>query len=534
MKKYVLFGFLSFFLVSGLTLCTWAAGADFGKLKQPQTPVLTLQEALVRGIENNLDIKVSQSDVFIAKQGVELNKAPFDPYVDAAAYSSKDQTPTYASSYSIDTADSEKSAFSAGVGDKTAFGLRTRLSVATSRTSNNTTTSDLDPEFRSALILDITQPLLKDFGISINTSDLKVAKNQHKQAELMYTAKLNDLVRAIEKTYYELARAIQSLQFRIESRELALTLLQGNQKKFDSGVVPISEVQSAETIVASRDEQILYALQQAEVISDQLKDLLNIRNDDPLYDKLIRTEAINRSNESFPDLEMAVANALKNRPELAQMQLEIENKDIKLLYYKNQKLPRVDLVGTLGVNGLSGESRAPAAYPLLTDPSVYDGEYGDSWSSMTDADGYSWKVGLNFMYPLGNRYAKALFRMTEEGRKQAVYRYKRIEGRFETDVKSAMINVERSLERVEVADRFESLAAVSLEQEMKKLGEGLSDTFRIVNYQASLIEAKVRKATAMADFNKGLSDLYYSMGTLLDQHNMKTKFNAEETMQNEK
>ena len=85
-----------------------------------------------------------------------------------------------------------------------------------------------------------------------------------------------------------------------------------------------------------------------------------------------------------------------------------------------------------------------------------------------------------------------------------------------------------------VADRFESLASVSLEQEMKKLGEGLSDTFRIVTYQANLIEAKVRRATAMADFNKGLSDLYYSMGTLLDQHHMTTNFNAEETMRYEK
>ena len=535
MKKYVLLGFLCFFLVAGLTPCSWAADTGYEKLKFQQAPLLTLKEALVRGIENNLDVKISESDVFIAGQAVELNKAPFDPYVDMSAYASEDETPTYASSYSsADPSESQKTALSAGIGDKAAFGLKSRLSILTSRTSNNIVTSDLDPEYRSALVLDITQPLLKDFGITVNTSDIKVTQNQEKQARLMYTAKLNDLIRSIEKTYYELAKAIQSLQFRIESRELALTLLKGNQKKFESGVVPISEVQSAETIVASRDEQILYAIQQAEVISDQLKDLLNIRNEDPLYKVLIMTEAIDRTDEIFPDLESAVATALKNRPELVQQQIEIENKDIKLAYYKNQKLPRLDLTGTLGLNGLSGTSRRPSAYPTLTQPSEYDGNYGDAWSSLMDADGYGWKVGMNVMYPLGNRSAKALYRITEEGKKQTVFRYKRIEGRFETDVKNAMVNVQRSLERVGVADRFESLAAISLDQEMKKLSEGLSDTFRIVTYQANLIEAKVRKATAMADFNKGLSDLYFSMGTLLDQHKMTTNFNAEEILGHEK
>ena len=197
-------------------------------------------------------------------------------------------------------------------------------------------------------------------------------------------------------------------------------------------MVPISEVQSAETVVASRDEQILYALQQAEVISDQLKDLLNIRSDDPLYDALIKTETINRTGEAFPDLEKALTTALKNRPELAAQELAIKNKDIQLVYYKNQKLPRVDLTGTLGLNGLSGESRSTN---YGNDPSIYDGKYADSFSSMTDADGFSYSVGLNFMYPLGNRSAKALYNITEESKKQSVYQLKRTEGRFETDVK---------------------------------------------------------------------------------------------------
>ena len=533
MRKNV-FWVLFFVLAAGIFSNSHATDFYYEEMNLEQLPVMTLKEALARGIKNNLDVKVSQSDLFIAGQNVELNKAPFDPTVDASVYSSKDQTPTYASSYSIETADSEKSALSTGISEKTPFGLKGRISASTSTTSNNTTASDLDPEYRTALVLDLTQPLLKDFGVSANTSDLMVSENQKEQARLQLTAKISDTVASIEKTYYELDRAIQNLEFRMESKALALTLLTGNQKKFESGVVPISEVQSAETIVASRDEQVLAALQQAEVISHQLKDLLNISRDDPLYGKLIMTQPVNPMDEKYPDMETALATALKNRPELMQQQLEIENKEIKMVYYKNQQLPRVDLTGTFGVNGLSGDSRRAAADLSGTNPSDYDGGYFDSWSGMAQADGYAWKVGVNFRYPLGNRLAKARLAMTEEGKKQAVYRYKRVESRFETDVKNAMVNVKRSQERVAVAKRFEALAAVSLEQEMKKLGEGLSDTFRIVNYQASLIEAKIRKAAAMTDFSKGLSDLYHSMGTLLEKHNIKTNFDAKEIRRNEK
>ena len=118
----------------------------------------------------------------IAGENVALNESAFDPYVDASMYSSKDQIPTASSSYSIESADEQKIGGSAGIGDKTAFGLRSHLSTRTGRTSNNTPTSDLDPAYRSALALELTQPLLKDFGTSVNTTDIKVAENQQRQA----------------------------------------------------------------------------------------------------------------------------------------------------------------------------------------------------------------------------------------------------------------------------------------------------------------------------------------------------------------
>ncbi|MBU4317651.1 MAG: TolC family protein [Proteobacteria bacterium] len=518
-------------MLIGLWLHGGAAGAGSEAANFSDTPELTLREALIRGVENNLDIKVKKSDVYIAGQNVILNQSAFDPLVDASVAVSESQTPTNYSSYGGDFSEDRRKEGSAGISKKLEMGTRGKLSARTNRAVTNSSTTDLQPEYRDSLVLEITQPLLKDFGPSVNTSDVRVAENQKEQAKLLYFAQINEIVKIIEITYYELAKAVQALEYRIESRELALTLLEGNRKKFASGVVPISEVQSAETIVASRDEQILYARQQVEVISDQLKDLLNLQSDDPLYAMLIVPEKIVKTEGTYPAMDTALEIALVNRPELQAQRLEIQNRDIKLAYYKNQKLPRVDLSGTFGVNGLSGEYKP--VYSSVP-PSEYDGNYGDAFSSMMDRDGYSWRAGINVVYPLGNRAAKTLYSLTREGKQQAIYRYKRIESRTETGVKNAMVNANRSMERLFVAETFESLAAVSLDQEMKRLSEGLSDTFRIVTFQANLIEAKIRKITALVDYHKGLSDLYYNMGTILERHHMTAKLNTEETTGHEK
>jgi len=53
---------------------------------------------------------------------------------------------------------------------------------------------------------------------------------------------------------------------------------------------------------------------------------------------------------------------------------------------------------------------------------------------------------------------------------------------------------------------------------MERLQEGLTDTFRILDFQAAVIEARIRKANAQIDFHQGLASLYRAMGANLERH----------------
>ena len=108
----------------------------------------------------------------------------------------------------------------------------------------------------------------------------------------------------------------------------------------------------------------------------------------------------------------------------------------------------------------------------------------------------------------------------EAEQSQALYNFRRLEVSAETEIKNALVVLGRGKERLVVSDRFVSLAETTLEQEDRRMQEGLSDSFRLLSFQDALIEARIRRATAMTDYRKGLAILYTAMGQNLEHYDI--------------
>jgi len=509
---YVLSVFLS------LVLCI-PAGAKPLKESVINGHVLSLSDALAMGMQRNLDLQAVKMNIPINTENVVVFESEFDPVFDASVSSLEEEIPTASQAFNEDVDHYTWTGADVGISKKFMFGLESHLAFETNRSRSNSTFYGLRPEYRDVLVLDLTQPLLRDFGMDPNTADLRISENQMRQAAYGYIQQAQNIGKDIEVAYYDLGNALAILRYRNKSRALALELVKGNQKKFEAGLVPITEVQEAQTALASRDEEIVFAMQQVEILSNRLKDLMEIRPGDPLYGDLFITDPVLGIDQTFPELDKALDIALKNRPDLQQKRIKVANQEIQIKYYSNQKLPRVDLGATLGINGLSGHGNSSSSY---------EGGYFDAISGMGKGDGHEWSVGLQFSYPIGNRAAHARYRRASQEKRQTIYRLKRMEGTIETSVENAMVTIRRSMERVKISERFEKLAAITLEQEMERLKKGLSDTFYILNFQNALIEAHIRKTTALFDFNKGLADLYLAMGTNLERYRIVAEINGKE------
>jgi outer membrane protein TolC len=496
--------------------------------QEPAPATLTLREALAMGLARNFALQVETLDVPIAQTETTVEAARFDPALEASGATGDERTPT-ASAFSTSAYDTQRIySGEAGIRKAFRFGLESRLGVETERLTNNSAVTGLRPQYRSFLIFDLSQPLLRDFGREVNTADLRLARNRSRQAAYDFLNRAQGLGAEIEAVYYDLARALAVLRFRQESLALARELLAGNRRKLAAGLVPVTEVQEAETAVASRDEELLLARQELETGFNRLEELLAVQGRSLLRPEPFQVEPLPEPARSYPDFEAALAGALANRPDLKRERLEIRNRKIELAFYANQKLPRLDLDATLGVNGLSGKARE-VAFAGIQSTSAFTGDYFDSVDRMANGDGYQWFAGLTFSYPLGNRAGEARYRRADLEKRQAIYGYQQLENEIVTGIKDGLVEVESSLARLAVARRFENLAAVTLEQEMARLQEGLSDTFRVLDFQEDVINGRIRTAAALANYHQGLAGLYRAMGLNLQRHDIVPRLVGVET-----
>ena len=504
-----------------------AAGAVDARPLKVTDRTVSLRGAIARGIREHLSLQAAGLSVPIRRRAVTENRAAFDPALEAELGAAGGRELTGSMLYEDEYRESRELGASAGIRKRFRTGLSAGLTLETARRENNSTADALDPQYQDVAVLQLSQPLLRGFGRTVNTAGVRIAEERVRVAGYDYLTQAQAVAAAVERAYYELARAGAVLDYRIESRELARELMMGNRKKLERGVVSITEVEEARTAVAARDEEVIKARQAVEVASNRLKDLIEIRRNHPLYDESLSAGPIPDPERRFPDLGHALGMALASRPEIKALKAKADALDIRLAATKNGRLPRLDLVGTLSANGLSGDDRPVQLFgPPRT--SGLSGDYGDALSRMAEGDGYGWSVDLRLTYPLGNRAAEARYDRSRMEKQQLVHRINRIEGAIETEVKNALVATRRSLERVRVAGEFEALARSTLDHEMKRLRRGLSNTFRILRYQTDVVAAGIRKVTAVVDCHLGLADLYQAMGTNLERHGIAIEVMSDE------
>jgi outer membrane protein TolC len=448
-----------------------------------------------------------------------VNKARFDPSLFGETYNRRNE---YQTSFALTGAPLFKENEQAGeLGIRKLFstGLEAESYYRASRYRDNSDFEGLDPQYKNLLILSLRQPLLQNFGPSVNTTDIKIAQNDLKITESSFLLQVVNTINQVEQTYHDLSGALEALNLRNESLRLAEKLFADNQKRFNAGLTHVGEVQEAETAIASRQELVIAASQRVKDVTNVLKNLLQIQPGSPLYPVNLHTEGLLFTEERIPSYDESFSQALNNRPDYSQKKIALESKDIIVQYSRNQLLPRLDLVGTFGLNGLSGEAH-PLTFEGVTSVNPYGGNFGDSWQSLRHADGYEWNVGLTIDFPLGKRADHARYQQAKLFKEQAILDLKNLEDTIDLEIKVALENIKSSHDRIEVAERFVNLADKTLRQEEERMKAGLSDTFRILIFQGSLIDAKIRKVLALVDYQKALAQLYRAMGTNTKRYDM--------------
>ncbi|MFK5925609.1 MAG: TolC family protein [Desulfuromusa sp.] len=487
----------------------------------------SIRALIALGLESNLGLQIDLIDTAKAAESINIEDSAFDNTLFATTGYWRSSIPYESSFSSASQSDSDQLSGEVGIRKRFKTGLTTSLSLDSEWVSDNDLSDDLDPRYRTALSLDLSQPLLRDLGTSVNTTRLAISRNQQRQVSLGYLLQAQNLILQLEAVARQLAAKTKIIHLRQQALDLAAELFVANQKRFKIGVIPVSEIQEAETALAARQLALSQAIQDRDLLFEDLNRQLNYRlstefSAEPLVNFDQTFEPI-----ELPDFDQLLESAQQKRLELKINDYVVQNSSLQQNYLQNQLKPQLDLKFQAGINGLSGDERSSVV------ASRYSGDWLDSIGSMSAADGYHWRVGLEFSMPLDNRSAKSHYRQAKLQLKQDNYRQKDLQAMIKNDLLQQQVNISRTKEQLEITERFEVLAEKSLKQEQRRLQEGLSDTFRMIFFQQKMIEAKIERINAITRYHLALAQLDFAAGRIFERHNIILTNNTEElTLEN--
>jgi outer membrane protein TolC len=134
---------------------------------------------------------------------------------------------------------------------------------------------------------------------------------------------------------------------------------------------------------------------------------------------------------------------------------------------------------------------------------------------------YSYGVLLDI--PLGNRAARARYKSAKAGQQQSLLDYKRLEQQIMVQIDDAVKFIRSSFERVEATRAARAFAQEALSAEQKKLENGKSTSFLVLQAQRDLTQRRSEEIKALADYNNALAQLAWREGTTLERHKIQMK-----------
>jgi outer membrane protein TolC len=497
--------------------------ANLNQPEEKQILKLSLMDAIEMALKENLDIKIESFNTSITENQIKEAKGFFDLQGFFYASYNKDISKPYSiistGILDIDTANIVRG----GIEQNIPTGGNYRVQFQNMRSASNSPFVLFNPRYIPVLSLQVTQSLLKGRGVEVSKKNIYIAQNNHKISRHQFALRVMEILSNVHQLYFNLIFTIEDLKVKQGSLKLAQDQLEITRTKVEVGTLAPIEIAQAEAAVARREAEIISAESAVKAAQDQLIKAISSKTDyDSWKIKIEPTEKLTFETKAY-DLDNCLETAMKNRPELAQAELNINNKKLNVNFAKNQKLPQVDLTGSLSFDGLDGDK------PII-EGNIFTGErevvgvipggLGGALEELFSLDYRDWTIGVNVTIPIQNKQFEGAYARSKVELEQEKNRYKNTMQNIILQVKDAVRAIETNKKMVNATKKARELAEKQLEAEQKKFAVGTSTNFQVLQMQEDLAAALTEEKRAIIDYNVSLFNLKRILGTLLDDMNI--------------
>ena len=480
---------------------------------------LSLRDVVASTLKNNVSIAVQEYQSQIRKEEIITQEAVFDPTLSFETKANNQRNPTASAFTQPPLIVTNSQNFDIGFNQKLKAGTEYELRFEYRRDETNSIFAGLNPQFTNRFEVNLTQPLLKNFGFDVNKSSIYIAKNNLNISDFDFKDTVIEVIRNVEDVYWDLVFSREDLKVQQKSVERAMDLERRVKAQVEVGTLAPLEILQAKSEVASREEAVIQARKLIQDNQDNLKNILNISFDSPEGMKEIEPLDSPKFLVEAPiSLRESILTALKKRPDYLSKKKELDNKNIQVKFNENQLYPTLDLVASFGLNGISGDAQVVPTAPGLN---PFGGNFGRSVERSFSGDFSTWEGGLVFSYPLGNRNAKSRLAVSKLEAAQLLMDIKDLEKTIVVEVREAARQINTDKKRVQAARVARKLAEEKLSAEEKKFEVGLSTSFNVLEFQTDLATEQSKELKAVVDFNKSKIKLRKVLATTLEKYNIK-------------
>lgn len=468
---------------------------------------LSIDDAVVMALEQNLDLQVERINPQVQDFGIALARSGW--------------TPTFQSTFQNQTQNSPSDSFLAGSEAKitderltTQFGIGQLLPWGGSysvnwnsgRSETNNEFSSFNPRLSSTFAASYTQPLLRNFSIDNTRQQIQISRKNREISEVQLQQTIAVTTRNVKNAYWDLVYAISNLEVQRQSLVLAQQSLKDNRARVEVGTMAPIDIVQAEAEVAQREEGVILAEATIQRAEDRLRALISNPSEPGFWDMRIEPADTATFVPVAVDVDAAVRAALDRRTDLEQSRKRIESNDVAIRYFRNQTLPDLNAQVNYSAIGLGGtQLQFGQGFP----PQVIGQSQRSFGSVLGDAFGNAfptWTFAVQMSYPIGGSNADANLARARLQNQQAEKQLQSQELAVATQIRDYARAVQTNGKRVEATRASRALAERRLEAEEKKFQAGMTTSFLVFQAQRDLNQARNNELQALIDYLKSVVD----------------------------
>jgi outer membrane protein TolC len=460
------------------------------------------------------------SGIVSSTLGTGTNVSSYDPLINAQIFTdhASQQLTNFqvegVSIYKYNTSDARVTYYQA-------FPTGSSLQVVwdSARLTSNGIYDYFSPSFSSSMQLVVQQQLLAGFGLGPNLRFLRIARTNQKISDIAFRAQVIATVTQICDMYWDLVNAYDTEQVGERSVNFATKTLNTSRKQLELQAIPEMDVLKAEGELATREQDLTVARTNLELQELYMKNAITRALDDPTLEEMPVVPVDHIANQIQPitdPVQDMIGAALKNRTELLESTLDLENRELSRKTARNALLPNLDLYGVYAGSGAGGTMNPKYFDPTV--PTTLPSGYGGALQDALNNTAPEYRVGLQLSIPLRNRINKAdQYRTELEYRQSQVY-LEELKKRIRIEVRNARYALEQGASRVNAARHARDLSQRTLDimQKEQKLGAGSNQQTLSAEHDLAVSESAL--VTAETAYEKARIEVTRATGSILEQY----------------